>query len=139
MVGHLGDGQRQGHRAGGPRHGHRIAVGGAQPGGGLRGEPDDGAAGGAGQLGLVALERAGVEQLPPGGQQRLVRAQRRCPDRGDVLTVTGAAGAVTLPVRLTEMPDRVVWLPMRSPGSEVRAQLGAGPGSVVRLSAGGVR
>ena len=56
---------------------------------------------------------------------------------GDVLTVTGPAGAVTLPVRLTEMPDRVVWLPMRSPGSEVRAQLGAGPGAVVRLSAGG--
>jgi NADH-quinone oxidoreductase subunit G len=67
---------------------------------------------------------------------------------GDPLTVTGPAGAVTLPVRLTEMPDRVVWLPMRSPGSEVRAQLGAGPGAVVRLAvappapttpAGGVR
>jgi NADH-quinone oxidoreductase subunit G len=58
---------------------------------------------------------------------------------GDTVTVTGPAGAVTLPARLTEMPDRVVWLPMRSPGSEVRAQLGAGPGSVVRLSAGGVR
>jgi NADH-quinone oxidoreductase subunit G len=35
------------------------------------------------------------------------------------------------------MPDRVVWLPMRSPGSEVRAGLGAGPGAVVTLSAGG--
>ncbi|MDT4894424.1 MAG: hypothetical protein QOE97_3459, partial [Pseudonocardiales bacterium] len=32
------------------------------------------------------------------------------------------------------MPDRVVWLPMRSPGSDVRAGLGAGPGSVVTLS-----
>jgi NADH-quinone oxidoreductase subunit G len=56
---------------------------------------------------------------------------------GDALTVTGPAGAVTLPVRLTEMPDRVVWLPMRSPGSEVRAQLGTGPGGVVRLAAAG--
>jgi NADH-quinone oxidoreductase subunit G len=56
---------------------------------------------------------------------------------GDPLTVTGPAGSVTLPVQLVEMPDRVVWLPMRSPRSEVRAGLGAGPGSVVTLSAGG--
>jgi NADH-quinone oxidoreductase subunit G len=45
---------------------------------------------------------------------------------------------VTLPVRITPMPDRVVWLPMRSPGSEIRTDLGSGPGAVVRLSAGGV-
>jgi NADH-quinone oxidoreductase subunit G len=56
---------------------------------------------------------------------------------GDLLTVTGPAGAITLPVRLVEMPDRVVWLPMRSPGSAVRTGLGAGPGAVVTLSAGG--
>jgi NADH-quinone oxidoreductase subunit G len=58
---------------------------------------------------------------------------------GDLLTVTGPAGAVTLPVQLTEMPDRVVWLPMRSPGSEVRTGLGTGPGSAVTLSAGGAQ
>jgi NADH-quinone oxidoreductase subunit G len=56
---------------------------------------------------------------------------------GDRLTVSGALGSVTLPVRITAMPDRVVWLPMRSPGSEVRTQLGTAPGGVVRLSAGG--
>jgi NADH-quinone oxidoreductase subunit G len=56
---------------------------------------------------------------------------------GDLLTVRGPAGAVTLPVLLTEMPDRVVWLPMRSPGSDVRAGLGASPGHVVTLEAGG--
>jgi NADH-quinone oxidoreductase subunit G len=56
---------------------------------------------------------------------------------GDLLTVTGPAGSVTLPVLVTEMPDQVVWLPMRSPGSHVRTALGAGPGSVVTLSAGG--
>ena len=56
---------------------------------------------------------------------------------GELLTVTGPTGSVTLPVELVEMPDRVVWLPMRSPRSEVRAGLGAGPGSVVTLSAGG--
>ncbi|TFV76967.1 NADH-quinone oxidoreductase subunit G [Blastococcus sp. CT_GayMR19] len=54
---------------------------------------------------------------------------------GDRLTVSGEIGSVTLPVRITPMPDRVVWLPMRSPGSEVRTHLGTGPGGVVRLSA----
>ncbi|PZA19724.1 molybdopterin dinucleotide binding domain-containing protein, partial [Modestobacter versicolor] len=58
---------------------------------------------------------------------------------GELLTVTGPAGTVTLPVQLVEMPDRVVWLPMRSPGSAVRAGLGAGPGTVVTLTAGGTR
>jgi NADH-quinone oxidoreductase subunit G len=55
---------------------------------------------------------------------------------GDRVTVSGATGAITLPVRITPMPDQVVWLPMRSPGSEVRSELGTGPGGVVRLSAG---
>ena len=53
---------------------------------------------------------------------------------GDRLTVSGAIGEVTLPVRITAMPDRVVWLPMRSPGSEIRTDLGSGPGGVVRLA-----
>jgi NADH-quinone oxidoreductase subunit G len=58
---------------------------------------------------------------------------------GDPLTVTGERGRVTLPVVVTEMPDQVVWLPMRSPGCELRTQLGTAPGGVVRLSAGGTR
>jgi NADH-quinone oxidoreductase subunit G len=56
---------------------------------------------------------------------------------GDRLTVSGALGSITLPVQVTPMPDQVVWLPMRSPGSELRTRLGTGPGGVVRLSAGG--
>ena len=56
---------------------------------------------------------------------------------GDLLTVTGPAGSVTLPLLVTEMPEQVVWLPMHSPGSHVRTALGAGPGAVVTLSAGG--
>jgi NADH-quinone oxidoreductase subunit G len=55
---------------------------------------------------------------------------------GEPLTVTGPAGAVTIPVAVVDMPDSVVWLPMRSPGCAVRTDLGAGPGDVVRLSAG---
>jgi NADH-quinone oxidoreductase subunit G len=53
---------------------------------------------------------------------------------GDRLTVGGATGSITLPVAITAMPDQVVWLPMRSAGSEVRADLGTGPGGVVTLS-----
>ena len=56
---------------------------------------------------------------------------------GDRLTVTGATGSISLPVLITEMPDQVVWLPLRSPGSEVRTELGTGPGGLVHLSAGG--
>jgi NADH-quinone oxidoreductase subunit G len=56
---------------------------------------------------------------------------------GDRVTVNGATGSVQLPVQVTAMPDQVVWLPMRSPGSEVRTDLGIGPGGVVRLSVGG--
>ncbi|WP_324274475.1 molybdopterin dinucleotide binding domain-containing protein [Blastococcus brunescens] len=53
---------------------------------------------------------------------------------GDRVAVSGATGSITLPVRVTPMPDQVVWLPMRSPGSDVRSDLGTGPGGVVRLS-----
>ncbi|MGY1707984.1 NADH-quinone oxidoreductase subunit G [Geodermatophilus sp. SYSU D00758] len=56
---------------------------------------------------------------------------------GDRVTVRGSAGEITLPVQVAPMPDRVVWLPMRSPGSEVRSALGTRPGGVVRVVAGG--
>lgn len=52
---------------------------------------------------------------------------------GDVLAVTGPAGSVELPLRITEMPDRVVWLPLNSTGSGVLADTGARPGTLVRV------
>ncbi|MGW6691772.1 NADH-quinone oxidoreductase subunit G [Streptomyces sp. NPDC054961] len=52
---------------------------------------------------------------------------------GDVLAVSGPAGSVELPLRITEMPDRVVWLPMNSTGSGVLADTGAQPGTLVRI------
>ncbi|RFU23331.1 NADH-quinone oxidoreductase subunit G [Geodermatophilus marinus] len=64
-------------------------------------------------------------------------AQRLGVVDGDRVTVRGGAGEITLPVQVVPMPDRVVWLPMRSPGSEVRSALGTGPGGVVRVVAGG--
>ncbi|MFB7863974.1 NADH-quinone oxidoreductase subunit G [Streptomyces sp. NPDC056069] len=52
---------------------------------------------------------------------------------GDLLDVTGPAGSVALPLAVTEMPDRVVWLPLNSTGHGVLAGTGARPGDLVRI------
>ncbi|WP_327392700.1 MULTISPECIES: NADH-quinone oxidoreductase subunit G [unclassified Streptomyces] len=52
---------------------------------------------------------------------------------GDELAVTGPSGQVRLPLRVTEMPDRVVWLPLNSVGHGVAADTGANPGELVRI------
>ncbi|MEV3859487.1 NADH-quinone oxidoreductase subunit G [Streptomyces sp. NPDC050095] len=52
---------------------------------------------------------------------------------GDVLAVTGPAGAVQLPLQVTEMPDRVVWLPLNSAGGGVASDTGAVPGDLVKI------
>ncbi|OMC02576.1 NADH-quinone oxidoreductase subunit G [Mycolicibacterium fortuitum] len=52
---------------------------------------------------------------------------------GDPVTVSTECGAVTLPLSVTEMPDRVVWLPANSPGSAVHRQLGVTAGAVVSI------
>lgn len=52
---------------------------------------------------------------------------------GDPVTVATDRGAVTLPLAITDLPYRVVWLPICSPGSEVYRQLGAQIGDVVRI------
>ena len=63
---------------------------------------------------------------PPPRPRRASR--RRQGDRGV------RAGSVTVPLAVTEkMADGVVWLPTNSPGSAVRADLGAGHGSRVTL------
>ncbi|GGT31542.1 NADH-quinone oxidoreductase subunit G [Streptomyces purpureus] len=54
---------------------------------------------------------------------------------GDTLAVSGPAGSVELPLQVTEMPDRVVWLPLNSVGGGVLSDLGARPGDVVRIGA----
>jgi NADH-quinone oxidoreductase subunit G len=53
---------------------------------------------------------------------------------GDVLAVTGPAGSVQLPLQVSEMPDRVVWLPMNSVGGGVLSDTGARPGQLVTLA-----
>ena len=52
---------------------------------------------------------------------------------GDKVTVATERGSCTLSVEVTNMPDRVVWLPANSAGCAVRAQLGAGHGTRVTL------
>ncbi|HEY0485785.1 MAG TPA: NADH-quinone oxidoreductase subunit G [Mycobacteriales bacterium] len=55
---------------------------------------------------------------------------------GDGLRVSTDRGSLTLPVAVTDMPDRVVWMPVNSPGSTVLRTLGAGSGTVVDLEPG---
>jgi NADH-quinone oxidoreductase subunit G len=52
---------------------------------------------------------------------------------GAKVTVATSRGAVTVPVEIADMPDRVVWLPANSAGSAVRRVLGAGHGSEVTV------
>ena len=55
---------------------------------------------------------------------------------GDPVAVTGPAGTVTLPLRVTaELPDQVVWLPLQSTAPGVTAATGANPGDLVQVSA----
>ncbi len=52
---------------------------------------------------------------------------------GDLVSVTTGRGEVTLPLDITDMDDRVVWLPMNSPSSAVYSQLGVTAGAVVSI------
>ena len=54
---------------------------------------------------------------------------------GEPVTVRTPNGSITLPLEVTDMPDRVVWLPLNSPGSQVHATLRASVGDVVGISA----
>ncbi len=55
---------------------------------------------------------------------------------GDDVTVGTSRGSITLPLNITDMPDRVVWLPLNSPGSAVQRQLGVAIGTVVQIGVG---
>ncbi|MFD0143708.1 MULTISPECIES: NADH-quinone oxidoreductase subunit G [unclassified Streptomyces] len=52
---------------------------------------------------------------------------------GDLLAVSGPAGSTRLPLQVTEMPDRVVWLPLNSADGGVLSDTGAHPGDLVRI------
>jgi len=52
---------------------------------------------------------------------------------GDLVAVSSDRGAITLPLAITEMPDRVVWLPLNPVGSGVHQQLAVTAGAVVSI------
>jgi NADH-quinone oxidoreductase subunit G len=52
---------------------------------------------------------------------------------GEAVTVSTERGAITLPLAVTDMPDRVAWLPLNSAGSAVHRQLGVTVGAVVTI------
>jgi NADH-quinone oxidoreductase subunit G len=52
---------------------------------------------------------------------------------GDLLAVTGPTGSVEFPLKVTDMPERVVWVPLNSVGRGVPADTGARPGGLVRI------
>jgi NADH-quinone oxidoreductase subunit G len=52
---------------------------------------------------------------------------------GDPVRVSTDHGHITLPLAVTDMPERVVWLPLNSPGSAVYEQLATTPGHLVHI------
>lgn len=55
----------------------------------------------------------------------------------DLVSIATSRGAISLPLVITEMPDRVVWLPMNSAGSALHRELGVTAGAVVRIERSG--
>jgi NADH-quinone oxidoreductase subunit G len=55
---------------------------------------------------------------------------------GEPVTVGSGHGDITLPLEITDMPDRVVWLPLNSPGSTVAATLRVSVGAEVDIRGG---
>ena len=55
---------------------------------------------------------------------------------GNPVKVATDSGSVTVPLVITAMPDRVVWLPAHSAGASAQLDLAAAAGSVVRIAPG---
>jgi NADH-quinone oxidoreductase subunit G len=51
----------------------------------------------------------------------------------DLVSVSTDRGTITLPAEIVDMPERVVWVPLNSPGSAVYAELGPAVGHIVRV------
>ncbi|HYJ74660.1 MAG TPA: NADH-quinone oxidoreductase subunit G, partial [Kineosporiaceae bacterium] len=78
---------------------------------------------------------AGTRHVPVARMSLATAVEIGAVDGGPV-TASTTRGAITLPLVVTPMPDRVVWLPTNSPRSAVRATLGADTGAVVTVTAG---
>ena len=54
---------------------------------------------------------------------------------GDSVIVSTQRGAITLPLAIADLPDRVVWLPLNSTDSAVHERLGVTAGALVTIGA----
>ncbi|GAA3443642.1 NADH-quinone oxidoreductase subunit G [Planomonospora venezuelensis] len=52
---------------------------------------------------------------------------------GDKITVTSGKGSLSLPVRIADLPDRMLWLPANSGGRSVTRDLRAVAGDIVKI------
>ena len=75
---------------------------------------------------------AGTARVPVVRLSATTAAEIDAADGGSV-TVATNRGEITLPLEITGMDDRVVWLPLNSPGSAVYQQLGVTAGAVVSI------
>ena len=80
---------------------------------------------------LAGTARPAVARLSPATAAEIGAAD------GDLVTVGTTRGAITLPLEITDMPDRVVWLPLNSLGSQVTPTLRRRSARVVDIAAGG--
>jgi NADH-quinone oxidoreductase subunit G len=83
-----------------------------------------------GEPNLAGTARAAVARM-----SAATAAEAGTADGGKV-TVATRHGAISVPVEIADMPDRVVWLPTNSAGSAVRLALRAGHGAMVSISSG---
>jgi NADH-quinone oxidoreductase subunit G len=86
----------------------------------------------------------GVEQLAGTRKDAVVRLSAGTASAigatdGRQVAVSTATGTIRLPLVVTDMPDGVVWVPTKSPGSHVAETLGQAAGSVVKVAAEGSR
>ncbi|MGV0791546.1 NADH-quinone oxidoreductase subunit G [Mycolicibacterium sp. XJ1819] len=79
---------------------------------------------------------AGTAQRPTARMSATTAGEIGAAD-GELVSIRTERGEVTLPLQITEMADRVVWLPLNSPGSAVHSQLGVTIGAVVAIGRAG--
>jgi NADH-quinone oxidoreductase subunit G len=90
----------------------------------------------ASTLGIDEPHLAGTARLPM-ALVNAATAARLGLVEGQPAVVATERGAISLPVRLVDLPDDVVWLPAHAPGSRVGPTLGAGHGDLVTVTPGG--
>jgi NADH-quinone oxidoreductase subunit G len=86
-----------------------------------------------GEAHLRATARRPVVRLSRAAYESVFGMLQGEPGRDQLATVTGDRGSVTLPVEVADLPDGVVWVPARSFGRGVLAEL-ASPGSPVTVN-----